>query len=812
MAYQPEAVQWDDGVYQLEATDPVDGGVGAVSNKPLLNLANRTAYLKQHIDALESGSTVIDIYAPKKSPALTGTPTAPTQAAGDNSTKIATDQFVQTAVNGVVSVDIAGNASTVLTAAQYGASILLLTGAVTADKAVIFPTNITGRWVVFNNTTGNYTITLKTASGNGVTINRGLSSQVFSTGVTLWHEKTDFISPVMSGNPTAPTPAVGDSSPTVATTAFVQAAMKAFGLSAVNAPFASDLDALNASGFYYVTSTGTTGIPFANNGFLLHFPWADGSAMLQIYVAASASKIMFRTKSSSAWRDWQDLAMLDSPYFTGNARAPSPALGTNNLTIATTGFVQATLAALGLGNYTDFRGTVFADPAATPADIIAAGIGFRSGFVNGGSNGLNVIPTGTTVYGSLSYNVQYKDTTALASCVRTFQTQNRVFTSYATSATTWSGWWESANLASPAFTGVPTAPTPNKFTNSNQLATTAFVKQNAGNFYSFNSISANFIFQPADCGSYWVTNVGSGDVVATLPTANSVPAGATLTITHSSGSMNSFSIIPQSGDSLLIDGLADNLGKYALTPNETLQLVSNGGIAWKFVYSNGPAFLSKGIGVLKGIARFTASTTFTVPAGVYTMWVSGCGGGGGGGGGSGYDTYSGGGGGGGSGYIAVRVPVAVQPGQVWRVTIGGGGAAGASGASGAKGSNGTAGGITSLTLSTASSPTINLGGGGYGAGGGAAAQTGAGGAAGAPGGSCGTDGRNNNQGGDGGAGASGPYGIGGGSGRAGISQGAYATQAVGFGTGGGGGGACYGTPGSGGPGSAGMPGFMMIEW
>ncbi len=43
------------------------------------------------------GSTVLS-----NSPALTGAPTAPTQTASDNSTKIATDAFVQTAVSGAV--------------------------------------------------------------------------------------------------------------------------------------------------------------------------------------------------------------------------------------------------------------------------------------------------------------------------------------------------------------------------------------------------------------------------------------------------------------------------------------------------------------------------------------------------------------------------------------------------------------------------------------------------------------------------------------------------------------------------------------
>jgi hypothetical protein len=49
MANQPELDQWDSGVYQLEQTDPVLAGLGGVSNKPLVNLANRTKYLYNRI-------------------------------------------------------------------------------------------------------------------------------------------------------------------------------------------------------------------------------------------------------------------------------------------------------------------------------------------------------------------------------------------------------------------------------------------------------------------------------------------------------------------------------------------------------------------------------------------------------------------------------------------------------------------------------------------------------------------------------------------------------------------------------------------
>ncbi|WP_312340275.1 pyocin knob domain-containing protein [Anaerospora hongkongensis] len=53
-----------------------------------------------------------------------------------------------------------------------------------------------------------------------------------------------------------------------------------------------------------------------------------------------------RTKSSGTWSGWKQIAMTDSPAFTGIATAVTAALGTNTNQIATTAFVQAALAAV----------------------------------------------------------------------------------------------------------------------------------------------------------------------------------------------------------------------------------------------------------------------------------------------------------------------------------------------------------------------------------------------------------------------------------------------------------------------------------
>lgn len=105
MANLPETPQWEDGIYQIEVSDPVLGGPDGISNRQGKQLASRTLYLKQQVE--KGGSDLAKHiaaadphtqYAPKASPAFTGTPTAPTPAANDNSKKLVTTEFVARAI------------------------------------------------------------------------------------------------------------------------------------------------------------------------------------------------------------------------------------------------------------------------------------------------------------------------------------------------------------------------------------------------------------------------------------------------------------------------------------------------------------------------------------------------------------------------------------------------------------------------------------------------------------------------------------------------------------------------------------------
>ena len=183
-----------------------------------------------------------------------------------------------------------------------------------------------------------------------------------------------------------------------------------------------------------------------------------------------------------------------------------------------------------------------------------------------------------------------------------------------------------------------------------------------------------------------------------------------------------------------------------------------------------------------GKQKFTSSDTFTVPAGVTTVYVTGSGGGGGGGSGGGGGNSGGGGGG---AEATTTQPVTVTPGSAITVTIGAGGAATAAAIdqAGNNGGNTTFGALL----------TLNKGLGGCHGGCGGWPGGAAGGWGGAPGG----DGT-----------AYGRYGGGGWSlfGTGGLYyQNPTQLEAKGYGSGG------TSAPGAN-AGRAGAPGFLIVEW
>ena len=188
-----EGYTYDAGVYQLATTDPVAGGPSGVSNAPLINLTNRTGYLKTHMDLLESGATIPPPVAPLASPVFTGNPTAPTPALGDNDFSLATTGFVQGTVGGRLVLSVAGGINVTLTAVQAGNAILEFTGALTANISVIVPISPTRPWIAYNNTSGAYSLTVKTSAGTGVVVRQTKRSLLYVDGTNVVHADQDIL-------------------------------------------------------------------------------------------------------------------------------------------------------------------------------------------------------------------------------------------------------------------------------------------------------------------------------------------------------------------------------------------------------------------------------------------------------------------------------------------------------------------------------------------------------------------------------------------------------------------------------------------
>lgn len=76
------------------------------------------------------------------------------------------------------------NASQTLSSVQAARDRIVLTGTLTANINIVFPSWIKG-WVVSNKCTGNFSVICKTASGTGVIVDQGTNTQIFCDGTNI---------------------------------------------------------------------------------------------------------------------------------------------------------------------------------------------------------------------------------------------------------------------------------------------------------------------------------------------------------------------------------------------------------------------------------------------------------------------------------------------------------------------------------------------------------------------------------------------------------------------------------------------------
>jgi hypothetical protein len=225
-------------------------------------------------------------------------------------------------------------------------------------------------------------------------------------------------------------------------------------------------------------------------------------------------------------------APLASPTFTGTPAAPTAAAATNTTQLATTAFVQAAIATLinsapGALDTLDELAAALGDDANFAATMTTALAGKQAAHANltslAGTTAAiiaKLIELGGTATVSLA-ELNFLDGVTSA-----IQTQLNA----------------KAALASPALTGIPTAPTAAAATNTTQVATTAFVKAAiAASYKDQQSISAVPVANTLVVGSAattldfrnpTITDGAAIEGVAVPALSGVIPQGATLGMTN----------------------------------------------------------------------------------------------------------------------------------------------------------------------------------------------------------------------------------------------------------------------------------------
>jgi hypothetical protein len=302
--------------------------------------------------------------------------------------------------------------------------------------------------------------------------------------------------------PTAVSPPFGDASGRIATTSFVDESIEDLRDWVEQQDFVIkqnlSLYALLASPSFSGTPNAPTPPPGTNNAQL-----ATTAFVLNAVSASTAGVASFNTRTGIVSLLGSDItnaggALLVSPVFTGTPQAPTATTGTDSNQIASTAFVINEIggASIGVMTFNGRGGAV----VLTAADLTGAGGALLAGPA---FTGVPTAPTATT-----GTSTQQLATTAFvaasvsAGAVLSFNGRTGAVTLTGNDVSAAGG----ALLASPPFTGTPSAPTAATGTNTTQLATTAFVAAtlSAANVVSsFNGRAGTVTLTAAD-----VTAVG----------------------------------------------------------------------------------------------------------------------------------------------------------------------------------------------------------------------------------------------------------------------------------------------------------------
>lgn len=318
----------------------------------------------------------------------------------------------------------------------------------------------------------------------GIAADAGESDQLLAALKTTFALNN---SPVLTGNPTAPTQAKTDNSTKIATTAHVKSVVADY------APKSSP--ALAGTPTAPTAAVGTNNTQIATTAFV--------KAVVAALVDSSPGALDTLNELAAALGDDPNFAAtmnaalaakapLASPALTGTPTAPTATAGTNTTQIATTAFVNAVTALKASLASPRFTGTPTAPTAAAGTNttqiattaFVTALVALKANLASPAFTGTPTAPTAATATSNTQIATTAFVKAAIASLVDSapgaLDTLNELAAAIGDdpnfSVTVTNLIAGKAGLVSPQFTGTPTAPTAAAGTNNTQIATTAHVK------------------------------------------------------------------------------------------------------------------------------------------------------------------------------------------------------------------------------------------------------------------------------------------------------------------------------------------------
>lgn len=413
------------------SVDSVNGQVGVVvltKNDIGLSNVDNTADNAKPVSVHQQAA--LDLKADLASPALTGVPTAPTAVLGTNTTQIATTEFVLANGGGgpVDAVDVAyDNTTSGLTATDTQAAIDELAASAGGAPAA-------------------HAASHAAAGSDPVTLSQ---SQITDLTTDL-ADKAPLASPALTGVPTAPTAVAGTNTTQIATTEYVETAIGAGGGSPPET--------------FGVTRAAAQSIANGSTATLLFDTEVWDSSTL--WTLGDPGKITFSADSAGNW------------LIQGQIQIGASGSGYRYIELRKNGGTQISLTTItGVNGGDPTSVSINASHAFVNGDYIELRVYQNSGLaldvtaqLSGHRPEASSGGAVDSVNGQTGVVVLSKSDVGLGNADNTSDVNKPVSTATQTALDL------KADLASPALTGMPTAPTATPGTNTTQLATTEYVE------------------------------------------------------------------------------------------------------------------------------------------------------------------------------------------------------------------------------------------------------------------------------------------------------------------------------------------------